>query len=70
MPPNKVDALDAECANRTVNHEWPDRNIIEGIEKAQEFATEWPCTHYDEHLNMGIGGITLTQKQKWLYEFY
>jgi putative transposase len=32
-----------ERYNRTVRHEWLDQYIIESIEEAQEFATQWLC---------------------------
>lgn len=51
-----------ERYNRTVRHEWLDQNIIESIEEAQEFATQWLWTYNNERPNMGIGGITPAQK--------
>ena len=30
-----------ERYNRTVRHEWLDQSIIETIEEAQDFATQW-----------------------------
>jgi transposase InsO family protein len=33
-----------ERYNRTVRHEWLDQYIIESIEEAQEFATQWGIT--------------------------
>lgn len=42
--------------NRTARHEWLDQRIIESIEEAQEFATQWLWTHNNERPNMGIGG--------------
>lgn len=53
-----------ERYNRTVRHEWLDQNIIESIEEAQEFATQWLWTYNNERPNMGIGGITPPQKLK------
>ncbi|MGG7519633.1 IS3 family transposase, partial [Allorhizobium undicola] len=53
-----------ERYNRTVRHEWLDQNIIESIEEAQEFATQWLWTYNNERPNMGIGGITPAQKLK------
>ncbi len=53
-----------ERYNRTVRHEWLDQNIIESIDEAQEFATQWPWTYNNELLNMGIDGITPAQKLK------
>lgn len=53
-----------ERYNRTVRHEWLDQNIIESIEGAQEFATQWPWTYNSERPNMGIGGFTPAQKLK------
>ncbi|MBX4893883.1 MULTISPECIES: IS3 family transposase [Rhizobium] len=53
-----------EHYNRTVRHEWLDQNIIESIEEAQKFATQWLWTYNNERPNMGIGGITPAQKLK------
>lgn len=47
----------------TVRHEWPDQYIIESIEEAQVFATQWLSTYDNERPNMGIG-ITLALKPK------
>src|SRR5690554_5043346 len=51
-----------ERYNRTVRHEWLDQYIIETIQEAQEFATQWLWTYNNERPNMGIGGITPAQK--------
>ncbi len=53
-----------EHYNRTVRHEWLDQNIIESIEEAQDYATQWLWTYNNERPNMGIGGITPAQKLK------
>jgi len=53
-----------ERYNRTVRHEWLDQNIIESIEEAQDYATQWLWTYNNERPNMGIGGITPAQKLK------
>lgn len=53
-----------ERFNRTVRHEWLDQYIIESIEEAQEFATQWLWTYNNERPNMVIGGITPAQKLK------
>jgi putative transposase len=53
-----------ERYNRTVRHEWLDQNIIETIEEAQDYATQWLWTYNNERPNMGIGGITPAQKLK------
>jgi putative transposase len=53
-----------ERYNRTVRHEWLDQHIIETIEEAQGFATEWLWTYNNERPNMGIGGMTPAQKLK------
>ena len=39
-------------------------NIIETIEEAQDFATQWLWTYNNDRPNMGIGGITPAQKLK------
>ncbi|WP_156035023.1 IS3 family transposase, partial [Pseudorhizobium marinum] len=41
-----------ERYNRTVRHEWLDQYIIESIEEAQKFATEWLWTYNNERPNM------------------
>jgi putative transposase len=51
-----------ERCNRTVRHEWLDQNIIETIEEAQDFATQWLWTYNNDRPNMGIGGMTPAQK--------
>jgi putative transposase len=53
-----------ERYNRTVRTEWLDQYIIESIEEAQEFATQWLWTYNNERPNMGIGGVTPAQKLK------
>ena len=53
-----------ERYNRTVRHEWLDRHIIENIEEAQDFATQWLWTYNNDRPNMGIGGITPAMKLK------
>jgi putative transposase len=53
-----------ERYNRTVRHEWLDQYIIETIEEAQNFATQWLWTYNNDRPNMGIGGITPAQKLK------
>ncbi len=53
-----------ERYNRTVRHEWVNQYIIESIEEAQEFATQWLWTYNNEPHNMGFGGVTPAQKLK------
>ena len=53
-----------ERYNRTVRREWLDQYIIETIEEAQDFATQWLWTYNNDRPNMGIGGITPAQKLK------
>jgi putative transposase len=53
-----------ERYNRTVRHEWLDQYVIESIEEAQDFATQWLWTYNNDRPNMGIGGITPAQKLK------
>lgn len=53
-----------ERYNRTVRHEWLDQYIINSIEEAQHFATQWLWTYNNDRPNMGIGGITPAQKLK------
>jgi putative transposase len=51
-----------ERYNRTVRHEWLDQHIIETIEEAQDYATQWLWTYNNDRPNMGIGGMTPAQK--------
>ena len=66
-----------ERYNRTVRHEWLDQYIIESIEEAQGFATQWLWTHNNDRPDIplmvckptiaglrGFGGITPAQKLK------
>jgi transposase InsO family protein len=53
-----------ERYNRTVRHEWLDQYIIETIDEAQDFATQWLWTYNNDRPNMGIGCITPAQKLK------
>jgi putative transposase len=53
-----------ERYNRTVRHEWLDQYIINSIEEAQHFATQWLWTDNNDRANMGIGGITPAMKLK------
>ena len=51
-----------ERYNRTVRSEWLGRYHFETIEQVQDHATKWLWTYNNERPNMGIGGITPTQK--------
>ena len=62
LPPQQNAYL--ERYNRTVRHEWLDQYIIESIEEAQDFATQWLWTYNNDRPNMGIDGITPAQKLK------
>ena len=53
-----------ERYNRTVRHEWLDQYVINSIEEAQHFATQWLWTYNNDRPNMGIGGITPAIKLK------
>lgn len=55
-----------ERYNRTVRHEWLDQYIIEAIEEAQDFATQWLWTYNNDRPNIGIGGITPAMKLKMI----
>ena len=39
-----------------------DQHIIDKIEEAQDFATQWFWTYNNDRPNMGIGRITPAQK--------
>lgn len=56
-------APDASCAaNR---HEWLDQYMFETIKEVQDYTTDWLWKYYNnDHPNMGLGGITPTQKLK------
>ena len=48
-----------------MRHEWLDQYIIETIEEALNFATQWLRTYNNNNRpNMGIGGMTPAQKLK------
>ncbi len=53
-----------ERYNRTVKTEWLGRYHVETIEDVQDHATRWLCAYNNERPNMGIGGMTPTQKLK------
>jgi len=53
-----------ERYNRTVRQEWLRRSIFETIQEVQDHANRWLWTYNNERPNMGIGGITPTQKLK------
>jgi putative transposase len=55
-----------ERYNRTVRHEWLDQHIIENIEEAQDFATQWLWTYNNDRPNMGIGGMVLSRLRSGL----
>jgi putative transposase len=48
--------------NRIVRHESLDQHIIETIEEAQDFATQWLWAYNNDRPNMDIGGMTPAQK--------
>ena len=45
-----------ERYNRTVRHEWLDQHIIENIEEAHDFATQWLWTYKNDRPNMASAG--------------
>jgi putative transposase len=53
-----------ERYNRTVRHKWLNQYIINSIEEAQHFATQWLWTYNNTRPNMGTGGIKHAQKLK------
>jgi putative transposase len=53
-----------ERYNRTVRSEWLGRYHFSSIEEVQDHATRWLWTYNNERPNMGIGGMTPTQKLK------
>ena len=53
-----------ERYNCTVKHEGLDQYIINSIEEAQHFATQWLWIYNNDRPNMGIGGVTPAMKLK------
>jgi putative transposase len=51
-----------ERYNRSVRHEWLDQHIIETIEEAQDFATQWQWACSNDRPNVCIGGMIPAQK--------
>jgi putative transposase len=51
-----------ERCNRTVRHGWLDQHIVETIEEAWDFATQWMWTYNNDRPNVGIGGLAPAQK--------
>jgi putative transposase len=51
-----------ERCNRTVRHECLDQHIVETIEEAPDFATQWLSTYNNDRPNVGIGGLAPAQK--------
>lgn len=54
----------SEHYNHTIRHEGLDQYIIETIEEAQDFATDWLWTYRNGRPTMGIGRMTPAQKMK------
>jgi putative transposase len=53
-----------ERYNRTVRYDWLAQYLFDSIEDVQEYATHWLWSYNNERPNMGIGGITPSQKLK------
>jgi putative transposase len=53
-----------ERYNRTVRHEWLDQYMFATIKEVQDYATDWLWTYNNDRPNMGLGGITPSQKLK------
>ena len=51
-----------ERYNRTVRYDWLSQYLFDSIAEVQDFATRWLWTYNHERPNMGLGGITPTQK--------
>ena len=52
------------CRQTALWRHWLDQHIIENIEEAQDYATQWLRIYNNDRPNMGIGGITPAQKLK------
>ncbi|MFI3272603.1 MAG: IS3 family transposase [Pseudomonadota bacterium] len=64
QPGNPQQNAYVERYNRTVRYEWLNQYLFETLEEVQDFATRWLWSYNNERPNMGIGGITPTQKLK------
>ena len=53
-----------ERFNRTVRYDWLCQHLFVSIEEVQDYATTWLWAYNNERPNMGIGGITPSQKMK------
>ena len=62
--PESHDRTLTSSAITTVRHKSLDQHIIEYIEEAKDFATQWLWTYNNDHPKMGIGGITPARKLK------
>lgn len=62
QPGNPQQNAYVERFNRTVRYDWLNHDIFEEIEEVQEKATKWIWHYNNERPNMGLGGITPTQK--------
>ena len=62
QPGNPQQNAYVERYNRTVRYDWLARIMFSDISEVQEYATKWLWHYNHERPNMGIGGITPTQK--------
>lgn len=51
-----------ERYNRTVRYDWLSHYLFDAIEEVQDYATQWLWTYNHECPNIGLGGITPSQK--------
>lgn len=51
-----------ERYNRTVRYDWLGQYLFDTLDEVQDFATRWLWHYNHERPNMGLGGITPTQK--------
>jgi len=51
-----------ERYNRTVRYDWLSQYLFDAIEEVQDYATQWLWTYNHECPNIGLGGITPSQK--------
>ncbi len=51
-----------ERYDRTVRYDWLSQYLFDAIEEVQDYATQWLWTYNHECPNIGLGGITPSQK--------
>ena len=62
QPGNPQQNAYIERFNRTVRYDWLNQYIFYTLDEMQDYATRWQWVYNNERPNMGIGGITPSQK--------